>query len=285
MKTCIECIPCFIRQSQEAARMVTEDERINREVVEEVTKYLVAGEITKSPPEISMEVHRIIREVTNCDDPYKDIKKQQNESALKFYPKLKKMIANSNDKLLTAVKLAIAGNVIDFGTSIRFDVKDTINEILNTNFTIDNYKRFKNSALNAKNILYIGDNAGEIVFDMPLVEELSVDGHKIIYAVRSGPIINDATVEDAIAVGMDKYAKIMETGTRCPGTVLELCSSEFIQHYKSSDIIIAKGQGNYEALGPAPNLFKLLMVKCDLIAQDLGGGVQVGDIVLIDGSE
>ena len=284
MKTYLDCIPCFLRQSLEAARMVTEDEYIHMQVVKEVTKYLADADITKSPPEISTEVHRIIRDVMDCDDPYQEIKKEQNEFAMNFYPELKNIIAKSNDRLLTAAKLAIAGNVIDFGTSIRFDVKDTINKVLRPDFTINKYEVFKQAISNSSSILYIGDNAGEIVFDMPFVEELSADGHNIIFAVRAGPIINDATIEDAISVGIDKYAKIITTGTRSPGTVLELCSSEFIKQYKSSDLIIAKGQGNYEALEPAPNLFKLLMVKCDLIARDLGKGVQVGDIVLIAGS-
>lgn len=277
MKTYIDCIPCFIRQALEAARMVTDDDATHAKVVKEVMKYLESADFTSSPPYVSTEVHRIIRDITGSEDPYKDVKYRSNEHAMALYPKLKSIVDAADDRLLTAVKLAIAGNVIDFGTTIRFDVEDTIKKVLITGFAIDNYREFKQSVSNANSILYLGDNAGEIVFDRILVEELA-DAHDIIFAVKPSPIINDATIIDAISVGLDKYAKIISIGTPSPGAVLELCSSDFVKQYKASDVIIAKGQGNYEALPLAPNLFVLLTVKCALVARDLG--VEVGDLVL-----
>jgi uncharacterized protein with ATP-grasp and redox domains len=260
--------------------MATDDKYLHLKAVQEVAKFLINTDIDRSPPEISTEVHRIIREVTNSDDPYKNIKLEQNQTALDYYPKLKSMISSSDDRLKTAVKLAIAGNVIDFGTPNRFDINETIDRILKTDFSVDSFENFKNKLDQSSSILYIGDNSGEIVFDRLLVEQmLDQNDFDMTFAVRSGPIINDATREDAIMVGLDKYAKIIEIGTRSPGTVLGLCTPEFKECYQSSDLIIAKGQGNYEALDPAPNLFRLLVVKCELVAKDIGEDVKVGDIV------
>ena len=282
MKTYIDCIPCFIRQGLEAARMVTDDNELQLRVVRELMRYLVDLDLTGSPPVASEQVHKIIREITGSVDPYKKIKQRQNEFAMELYPKLKDMLDSSEDRLLTAIKLAIAGNVIDFGAAVRFDVKSTIKKVLAANFTIDAYDKFKRSLAAANKILYIGDNAGEIVFDKLLIEELVNKDLEILYAVKPGPIINDATVKDAHDIGLDKYAKIITTGAQTPGVVLELCSSEYLKHYNTSDIIIAKGQGNYEGLPAKPNLFKLLMVKCDLVAREIGKGIKIGDIIFVE---
>ncbi len=282
MKTYLDCIPCFIRQGLEAARMVTDDDRVQLQVIKKIMNHLMSVELTSSPPEISYHVHKIIRESTGSPDPYKKIKQSQNKFALGLYPKLKKLLDNSDDRLLTAIKLAIAGNVIDYGAAVRFDVESTIQKVLTTDFTINAYDKFKNYLSEANKLLYIGDNAGEIVFDMLLVEELINNDLEITFAVKPGPIINDATLEDAHDIGLDRYAKLITTGAQTPGVVLESCSSEFIEHYESADMIIAKGQGNYEGLGAEPNLFKLLMVKCELVAREIGDGVKVGDIIFIN---
>jgi uncharacterized protein with ATP-grasp and redox domains len=282
MKTNLDCIPCFIRQGLEAARMVTEDITIQEKVIREIMGHLVKIEFTGSPPVISKHIHKIIRQVTNSVDPYKEIKQHQNDFALKLYPQLKNILAGSEDRLLTAIQLAIAGNVIDYGTMLRLDVESTMNKVLNTPLDAEVYNKFRISLSNAKTILYIGDNAGEIVFDKLLVEELLELGKQVTYAVRSGPIINDVTIEDAEYVGLDKFAEIITTGTQSPGVVLEACSNEFNRKFNASDLIISKGQGNYEGLPIKPNLFKLLMVKCELVAMDIGGDVKVGDIIFID---
>ncbi len=284
MRTYLECIPCLLKQTIEASVMATEDRDLHLKAVQEVAKFLIDTDIDRSPPEISTEVHRIIREVTNCDDPYKNIKHEQNQTALEYYPKLKDLISSSDDRLKTTVKLAIAGNVIDFGTPNRFDINDTINRILKTEFPVDSFDNFKTKLNQASSILYIGDNSGEIVFDKLLVEVLlEQKNYDITFAVRSEPIINDVTREEATAVGLDELTKIIEIGTNNPTTVLELCIPEFQKCYKTSDLIIAKGQGNYEALGTAQNLFKLLVVKCGVVANDIEGCVKVGDIVFTNG--
>jgi hypothetical protein len=146
-------------------------------------------------------------------------------------------------------------------------------------FAIDDYERFKIALVEAKQILYLADNAGEVVFDKLLLDQLRLRGKEIIYAVKDKPIINDATIEDAKFAGIDQTAKVnvITVGGGTPGVVLHLSSPKFLDHYKHADMIIAKGQGNYESLSDEP-IFFLLIAKCDLIARDLG--VRVGDLIL-----
>jgi hypothetical protein len=282
MKAYLDCIPCFLRQSLEAARMATKKEEIHAKVLKAVMRYLQQASFNKTPPELSKHVHQIIKEITNCRDPYQKAKRRDNALAERLYPRAKQIVVSSVDSLSTAIKLAIAGNVIDFGASSRFDIEKTMRKVLKASFAIDHYDDFKRDLAKAKQILYIGDNAGEVFFDKLLLDQLIKLGKQVIYAVREKPIINDATLEDAKFAGIDRVAKLITIGGGAPGAVLELCSPKFIDYYNHADLVIAKGQGNYESLSQEPIYF-LLMVKCELVAKDLG--VKVGDIVLKMGRE
>jgi uncharacterized protein with ATP-grasp and redox domains len=185
-------------------------------------------------------------------------------------------VRSAEDPLRTAIRIAIAGNVIDFGSNMPFDLEKDLETILNQKFAIDHYRIFKESLNRVKDVLYIADNAGETVFDRVLIEEL---GKPVTYVVRERPIINDAIREDAIAAGIDKVADIISSGADAPGNILRLCSNEFSEIYKTSDFIISKGQGNYEGLsGEARPIFFLLKAKCHVIAKHIG--VERGSIIL-----
>ena len=275
MKTYLDCIPCFIKQSLEAARMATDDEEIQAEVLREVMKHLQAISFTNSPPELSREVHEIIRKITGSKDPYKKVKDQSNEMAKNEYPYLKKLVKDADDSLLMAIKLSIVGNVIDFGTSNRFNVEDMIDVAVKKEFVDDDYPRFKEVLKQSKSILYLADNTGEIFFDKLLLEEISDGEKKSTYVVKANPIINDATIDDAKFAGIDKHAKVIAgdagQSKSTPGMVLSYASEEFLELLKTSDMIISKGQGNYEALSDIDReVFFLLMVKCPLVANDIG---------------
>jgi len=275
MKTYLECIPCFIRQSLEAARMATDDEHIHEEIIKDVMKYLQSISFSNSPPEISREVHNIIRNKSNSSDPYKKVKDQSNKMAENLYPRLKELIEESDDSLLMAIKLSIVGNVIDFGTSNRFNVEEILDKAINQDFNDDAYPQFKESLIHAKTILYLADNTGEIFFDKPLIEELVKRNKKITYVVKANPIINDATIDDAKFTGIDKLAKILEgdkgQNKSTPGILLKYASNEFLELFNSVDMVISKGQGNYESLNESSRkIFFLLMVKCPLVARDMG---------------
>lgn len=233
--------------------------------------------LESTPPESANLIYQKVREITGNNDPYKELKDESTQKALTLYPSLKKQIERSNDKLLAAIRIAIAGNVMDFGANTVFDIDKEIDEALKKDFGICHYSAFTRHLNEASDVLYIGDNAGECVFDRLLIEQLK---KPTIYVVRDIPVINDATYEDAVQAGIDKVATIISSGTNAPGTILKTCNAEFIETYRNSKFIISKGQGNYEALSNEKRpIFFLLKAKCRVIAKDIG--VNDGDIVLL----
>ena len=227
------------------------------------------------PPEIVARMHSLIRNLTECEDPYLELKQSSTKNALLLYAELKRKISRSEDSFDTAVRLCIAGNIIDFGVRTDLDLQPVIQRVLTQPYAIGNIAALKDEISSAKIILYLADNAGETVFDRLMIETIN---KKVIYAVKDAPVLNDATAEDAISAGIDRVAEIISCGARSPGVILSRCSKEFIRIYNQADLIIAKGQGNYEALsGEKMNIFFLLQAKCGVIARDLG--VPVGSIV------
>lgn len=230
----------------------------------------------KKPPDIAESVHRVIRNVTGVRDPYKEVKEKQNQAALSLYPELEERVKRSEDTLLTAAKLAIAGNVIDLGPGHEIEIEKTIERVLAKGLSIDHYERFKEAVTSAETVFFLGDNAGEIVFDKVLLKGL--EGKEITYFVKGGPKLNDAMEEDARSVGIDKIANIDIVSNGEPNNGPKRDSKEFIERMRAVDLVISKGQGNYEALSGTANIFFLLIAKCPVIAEDLG--VDVGDIIL-----
>jgi uncharacterized protein with ATP-grasp and redox domains len=229
-----------------------------------------------SPPEIGEDIHRHVREVTGIKDPYREAKDANIEEAKRLYPDLKKIVEASGNRLLTAAKIAIAGNIIDYGTMREFNIAEEIHSLIEQDLGIDHFKAFKEALDEAETVLYLGDNAGESVLDTILIEEIKAP---VIYAVRDIPVLNDATHEDAVASGIAEVAEIISSGTTAPGTILRTCSNEFLEVFNTADVIISKGQGNYEALSDVDrSVFFLLRAKCPVVAEDLG--VKDGDLIL-----
>lgn len=272
MKTYFECIPCFIRQALDAVRLATNDEKIQEQVLRRVLVLANELDMTQSPPSMGQKIHRLIRELAGTEDPYHKIKGKFNEVALKLYPRLRQTIINSDDAFATTVRLAIAGNIIDFGVNgslQKSDIEKTISECLAADFSDMPLKSFQRAINEADEILYIADNAGEIVFDRLLIEQLPIE--KVTVAVKGSPVINDATMEDAVLAGLPKIVEVIDNGSDAPGTILENCSRQFRDRFDNADLIIAKGQGNYETLSDVrKNIFFILKVKCSVIAQDIG---------------
>lgn len=276
MRTYLDCIPCFFNQALRAGRIATGDENKLKKLLDGIGTMLRDIPLESTPPETGMLIYEKVREITGEFDPYKEIKRVSTKNALALYPSLKNKVEKSNDKLLTAIRIAIAGNVIDFGVSRNFNIEEEIDKVLKQDFAIFDYDKFKDYLDKTDEVLYIGDNAGESVFDRILIEEMK---KPVIYVVRVIPVINDVTYEDAIQAGIDKVASILSSGTSAPGTVLETCNAEFKRVYKNSKFVIGKGQGNYEGLSDEKHLiFFLLKAKCWVIANDIG--VNEGDIVL-----
>ncbi|RKX58909.1 MAG: hypothetical protein DRP37_07320 [Thermodesulfobacteriota bacterium] len=279
MRTFLDCIPCFMIQALRTGRLVgLSDEKILRLLID------LGGEIKNiklddPPPKTAVMVYDLINSYTGKTDPFKTVKKQGTEKALALYPQLKKEISESEDPLGLAIRLAITGNVIDFGISSSYDLESEIQKIMDQSFGRWDEEKFKKAVARADWILYLGDNTGETVFDRLLIETLA---HTVTYVVREKPIINDATREDALAAGLDKTATIISSGCAAPGTVLDQCTPEFRELFRKAPVIISKGQGNYETLSDsdAP-IFFFLKAKCDVVARHLG--VIKGDLVLASG--
>jgi uncharacterized protein with ATP-grasp and redox domains len=273
MKTYLDCIPCFFRQALAAVRMSTDDEIIHRRVLNSVSMMIPGLALNATPPEIAQQVYRIVAEITGNNDPYLEVKKIANQSAMSLYARMKDLVDDSNDSLETACRLAIAGNAIDLGAQAEFGSIDSIIED-SVGYQLDqeHYRKFKESVGQSFLILYLADNAGEIVFDRILIEQLlQIKKSKIVFVVREKPIINDATLDDALQVGLNKVATIISNGSDAPATILSQCSPEMRSYYRAADLIISKGQGNYESLSNrTENIFFLFKVKCPVVARDSG---------------
>jgi len=277
MKVYLDCMPCFLKQTIQAGRLVTEDEKVIKKMVDEAALMIPEMPPESTPPEIGEKIHRRIKEIAGTDDPYRDVKEMNINEALELYPEMEKLVKESDDPLLTAVKAAIAGNIIDFGTGHEFDLTEDIRKLVESDLGINHYEAFKETLSKAESILYLGDNAGESVFDRLLIDQLK---KPVTYVVREIPILNDVTFADAEASGLiETAAEIISSGTTAPGVILSLCSEDFIKKFNEADMVISKGQGNYEGLSDVDRpVFFLLKAKCPVIAQDLD--VEEGRTVL-----
>jgi len=276
MKTYLECIPCFMDQAYRTAKIATNDDAKIKSALDSVGDMIKRISMESTPPETGNLIYQKIREVTLNNDPYKKIKKDNINEALALYPRLKQLVLWSDDPILTAIRIAIAGNVIDLGVNKEFNIADDIQKILKQDFAVFDYVDFKQQLEKAKSILYIGDNAGESVFDRILIEEMA---KPTTFVVREIPVINDCIREDAVASGLDMVADIISSGSTAPATILSLCNKNFLEIFEKADLVISKGQGNYEGLSDVKRqVFFMLKAKCKVIARDLN--VNENDIVL-----
>lgn len=276
MKTYLDCLPCFLDQALRAARMATNDQIKIKAVLDAVSMMLPTISLESTPPETGRLIYQKVHEITKNQDPYREVKDRSTREALSLYPHMKSLVEKSDDGLLMAIRMAIAGNVIDFGPNRAFDMKEEIETTRSKAFAVCDYEQFKTALAQSGRILYIGDNAGECVFDRVLLETMNKPA---TYVVREKPVINDATLEDAQQAGIDSAFELISSGTDAPGTLLETCSDRFIRRYHEAELIISKGQGNYEALSNQhQNIFFLLKAKCPVIAEHMG--LPVGSIIL-----
>ncbi len=277
MKIALDCIPCLIKQALGAARFASEDGQVHEQVLRAALRITAKADFNISPPALGQQIHQVIRHISGKADPYYSIKEQTNQFCLNLLPQMRQIILQSSSPLETAVRLAIAGNTIDFALDSSLQeshLMQSIKDMMHFHLR-ESMEEFRQSVLGARQILYLADNAGEIVFDRLLIEQLP--HKKITLAVRRAPIINDATRRDAIAASLDELVDLIDTGSDAPGVLLEECSSEFRRHFANADLIISKGQGNYEALhGSTQNIYFLFKVKCSLVAEQLGRSLNSG---------
>jgi len=289
MRTYLDCIPCFFKQALEASRLAGASKSTQKKILRKIAQGLPSLSLKKTPPEMGQAIYGQVAKMTKKKDPYLKIKQKSNRLALRLYKKLKNKVSSSKDSLLVALELAIAGNIIDYGVKNSLNVTEELDKILRYEHKLIgkeskkffDYETFRKKLKKSKTILYLGDNAGETVFDRIFIEEIKKKYPKkrVLYAVKEKPIINDALAKDAYFCGIHKSAEIISSGLDLPGTVLPKCTPAFRRIFNKADIIISKGQGNFEALGKRGNLFFLFMAKCPVVARHVG--CNIGDIILL----
>ncbi len=272
MQTFLDCVPCFFRQALGAARLASDDPAVHERVMRQVCKACVDFDMKQSPPVMGQKIHRVIREAAGNGDPYKAIKARFNRHGILLRDRMRQRVTDAADPFDAALRLAIAGNSIDFG------VRDDVTEGETTRLIEQAFHQSLNGATpalkdalgRARHVLFLADNTGEIAFDQLLIEQIGPE--RVTVAVRGRPVINDATREDAEAVGLTDDVCVIDNGSDAPGTILDDCSPAFREAFERADLIIAKGQGNYESLSgvDTDRIFFLLITKCELIADHLG---------------
>jgi uncharacterized protein with ATP-grasp and redox domains len=268
MKTQPECLHCFLRQSKDAARRAGMNDASIAKLQQRVAEELSTMDQGITPPVRASRIHALVREVSGVVDPYLAAKQAATAHALTLYPHLRERIACAADPLDMAIRIAIAGNIIDLGVADEYDLEASIERVIAQPLTIDHTTRLKRALAQAGEVLFLADNAGETVMDRLLIERL---GKPVTYVVKGGPAVNDATYDDAIAAGLSEVCTIIDNGAAILGTLFERCTPEIKQRFHASSLVIAKGMANYESLHDSrPGLFFLLQTKCAVVSAHLG---------------
>jgi uncharacterized protein with ATP-grasp and redox domains len=275
----LDCLPCLLRQAVHVARMCTRDDGERERIVRRALGHLAGVDMDLTPPEATTGIYDIVRDVTGVSDPYAGVKRSTNAAALGMLEGLRGRVEASDDPFAAAVRIALAGNIIDFGASQHGppDVAEDVETCLVAAVHGTGMDAAREAVRGARSILYVCDNAGEIVFDRVLVERIGPS--RVVVAVRGAPCINDATMQDAREAGLADLVRVVDTGSDVPGAPPARCGPAFREALAAADLVISKGQGNYETLAGVdrPVLF-VLRAKCEVVARRLG--VEQGAMVL-----
>ncbi len=279
MKLYTECYPCLVKQAVTAVSLNGIDSKTQFRTLKEVLTILASADERLSPSEIAGETNRVIRQNTGVDDLYYDMKETSHTLAMEYLEDLRNLASQGEDPLQQVLKVGAAGNIIDVVHVGDYDLWDEVTSTVNGELLGGSLKAFREKLNSASFILYLADNAGETVFDRVLIENLPLP---VIYSVKSGPILNDAARVDAEAAGIDQVATIIENGSRSPGTVLSQASDEFLELFNKADLVLSKGQANFETLDDqGSKVFFLMRIKCPLISREVGA--PIGSLVLKQG--
>jgi damage-control phosphatase, subfamily I len=267
MRASLECIPCLIRQSLDACKLVVEDAELQSEIMKKVLRSVAEFDMNLTPPEMAQKIHRIIKKETGCDDLYFKIKENSTDIALRISKDFD--IVKSEYPFEKAVRFAIAGNIIDFGVKSTCSdeyIKASFDKAEHIDIDSVMIRKLYDEIAEAETVLVLADNAGEAVFDKLLIETFPGNA-EVIYAVKGKPILNDVTQYEAEKSQINSVATIISNGTDVPGTALNQCTPEFVEQFNNADVIIAKGQGNFESLNEnEKKVYFLFQVKCSVIA-------------------
>jgi len=276
-----ECIHCIINQSVKVSDSIGADSKLKKYIVSTVETMSKDFSFKMTPPEVASSVYEKISIIANKYDLYDDIKTSSTKKALSFVPLLKNKLLNSENKFLTATKIAVAGNVIDLAAAVEFDLEEELLKIFDTNFAYDNFSDLKTKLETANDVVILGDNVGEHVFDYMFIEVLKelYPNINFTYMVRGNPIINDVTMKEAREIGFDNICRLVDSGVNTPGFAYSRANTNSKELFDKSDLVISKGMGNYECLSSShkKDICFLLKIKCEVVAESLGKNI--GDII------
>ncbi|MCQ4924644.1 ARMT1-like domain-containing protein [Tissierella carlieri] len=275
MKISRECISCLARQAVEIAEEATSNIAMQEEIIKRSLKELGEMDFNETAPEIAFRMHQHAKNITGINDPYKRLKEQYNEIAKEIHDRIigEKWLDKAEDPFDMACRLAIAGNIIDFSAGLKLqssDIVKSVEDSIKHSIFGRGTAALREAVKKADNIMYIADNSGEIIFDKFLLERLPTS--KVTYVVKGGPIVNDATMDDAISTGVVDMVNVIDNGHSAQGTILKDCSGTFKREFSKADLIISKGQANFETLSDIKdkNIFYLLRAKCSSVASAIG---------------
>ncbi|MEN8135990.1 MAG: ARMT1-like domain-containing protein [Thermodesulfobacteriota bacterium] len=286
MRTSPACLPCFTKQATYTAGLATDSAELQNEIMARAARIISSFNLELSPPENAVYLYRMIAEQTGNPDIFAGLKDISNQTVLKMLPDLENKVRQAADPLRTAAILTLAGNIIDYGSHHDFDLHQAVNECLNKDLAIDDLDELRGDLHQAGKILYLGDNCGELVFDSLLIKQFN---QEVTLAVKEKPVINDALPADAEECGLGDLCRIISNGTDCPGTPLQSCNDEFKKIFSEADLIISKGQGNFETLSEISGpIYFFLMVKCEVVARHMAesanrpsDSIKTGELVLM----
>jgi damage-control phosphatase, subfamily I len=281
MKATLDCLECVAKQALRAARIASDDESTQHRILNETLAKIPDMDLNDSPAALSMNAYQLAAQLSGKDDPYAELKASQNALALSLEDRMRERIQSSDEPLVTALHLAAAGNVIDLGIleSHEIDIETVIEEVLHERFSVDHTDTLVAALEECNDLLYLLDNAGEIVFDKLLIEELK-KLTTVTAVVKGAPMLNDVVREDADLVGLSDLCEIIDNGGAFIGSPLEQVPQSFLDRMAAADVIIGKGQGNYETIDEYDgNVFLILRAKCEIIAKHMG--VNFGQVGLI----
>jgi uncharacterized protein with ATP-grasp and redox domains len=276
-----ECVGCIVNQSVKVADAIGADEALKAQLISTVEAMSKEFSFSKTPPEIAADVYEKMAQIAQKQDLYDEVKELSTKKARSFVPFLQKKLLTCNDKLLTATKIAVAGNVIDLAAQVEFDLEEELEKVFHTEFSHNDFEALQRELKSAKSIVILGDNVGEHIFDYLFIQTLQELYPSLTcnYMVRGNPIINDVTCKEAKEAGFDKLCNVIDSGVNTPGFVYSRATEEAQKLFDEADLVISKGMGNYECLSPSHrnNICFLLKVKCNVVANSLGK--EVGDII------
>lgn len=281
MKIDEACVTCIINQSVKVADAIKADSTLKQRLTTTVEDMSNSFSFLNNPPEVAADVYERMALIANKTDLYDEVKMLSTQKALSFVPLLRVQLENAQNKLLTATKIAVAGNVIDLAAAVEFDLEEELHKIFDTEFLHNDFTQMQQALESAKRVVVLGDNVGEHIFDYMFIEVLKeiYPNADYSYFVRGNPIINDVTIKEAKEAGFESLCKVVDSGVNTPGFTYNRANAYAQQLFDEADLVISKGMGNYECLSPShrENICFLLKVKCSVVANSLNA--QVGDII------